>query len=75
MSFSMAGGSARGPEINVTPLIDVLLTLIIRCAADTDHCLHGRRVDGQRARRNSANPAAGSETDAEHSTAKHHRHS
>ena len=25
----MAGGSARGPEINVTPLIDVLLTLII----------------------------------------------
>jgi biopolymer transport protein TolR len=29
MSFSMAGGSARGPEINVTPLIDVLLTLII----------------------------------------------
>ena len=29
MSFSMAGGAARGPEINVTPLIDVLLTLII----------------------------------------------
>jgi biopolymer transport protein ExbD len=29
MSFSMAGGSARGPEINVTPSIDVLLTLII----------------------------------------------
>jgi biopolymer transport protein TolR len=29
MSFSMAGGGARGPEINVTPLIDVLLTLII----------------------------------------------
>jgi biopolymer transport protein ExbD len=29
MSFSTAGGSARGPEINVTPLIDVLLTLII----------------------------------------------
>ena len=29
MSFSMAGRSARGPEINVTPLIDVLLTLII----------------------------------------------
>ena len=29
MSFSMAGGSARGPQINVTPLIDVLLTLII----------------------------------------------
>jgi biopolymer transport protein TolR len=28
MSFSMGGG-ARGPEINVTPLIDVLLTLII----------------------------------------------
>jgi biopolymer transport protein ExbD len=25
----MAGGGARGPEINITPLIDVLLTLII----------------------------------------------
>jgi biopolymer transport protein TolR len=29
MSFSMAGRGPRGPEINVTPLIDVLLTLII----------------------------------------------
>jgi biopolymer transport protein ExbD len=29
MAFSMAGGGARGPHINVTPLIDVLLTLII----------------------------------------------
>ena len=29
MSFSSAGGGASGPEINVTPLIDVLLTLII----------------------------------------------
>ena len=29
MSFSMAGGGTHGPEINVTPLIDVLLTLII----------------------------------------------
>src|SRR5579863_4184290 len=29
MSFSLGGGGARGPEINVTPLIDVLLTLII----------------------------------------------
>ena len=29
MGFSMAGGSASRPEINVTPLIDVLLTLII----------------------------------------------
>src|SRR5579863_5405855 len=29
MSFSMAGRGARGPEINVTPLVDVLLTLII----------------------------------------------
>jgi biopolymer transport protein TolR len=28
MSFS-TGGGARGPQINVTPLIDVLLTLII----------------------------------------------
>jgi biopolymer transport protein TolR len=27
--MSMAGGGARGPEINITPLIDVLLTLII----------------------------------------------
>ena len=29
MGFSMAGGSASDPQINVTPLIDVLLTLII----------------------------------------------
>jgi len=29
MAFQMAGGGARGPQINVTPLIDVLLTLII----------------------------------------------
>jgi len=29
MSFSMAGRGTRGPEINITPLIDVLLTLII----------------------------------------------
>ena len=32
MSYYMSGngaGGARGPEINVTPLIDVLLTLII----------------------------------------------
>jgi biopolymer transport protein ExbD len=29
MSFSMAGGSPSGPQINITPLIDVLLTLII----------------------------------------------
>ena len=29
MSFAMAGGGAHGPQINVTPLIDVLLTLII----------------------------------------------
>lgn len=29
MVFSMAGGGASGPQINVTPLIDVLLTLII----------------------------------------------
>jgi biopolymer transport protein TolR len=29
MAFSMAGGSASGPQINITPLIDVLLTLII----------------------------------------------
>jgi biopolymer transport protein TolR len=29
MSFSMAGRGARGPGINITPLIDVLLTLII----------------------------------------------
>jgi biopolymer transport protein TolR len=29
MAFSMAGGGARGPQINVTPLIDVLLTLIV----------------------------------------------
>jgi len=29
MSFSMAGGGPRGPQMNVTPLIDVLLVLII----------------------------------------------
>jgi biopolymer transport protein TolR len=29
MAFQVAGGGARGPQINVTPLIDVLLTLII----------------------------------------------
>jgi biopolymer transport protein TolR len=29
MSFSTAGGGASRPQINVTPLIDVLLTLII----------------------------------------------
>jgi len=29
MAFAIGGGGARGPQINVTPLIDVLLTLII----------------------------------------------
>jgi len=29
MAFSMAGGGSSGPQINVTPLIDVLLALII----------------------------------------------
>ncbi len=29
MAFSMAGGGPSGPQINMTPLIDVLLTLII----------------------------------------------
>ena len=29
MAFSMAGGGPSGAQINVTPLIDVLLTLII----------------------------------------------
>ena len=29
MAFSMAGGGPSNPEINVTPLIDVLLVLII----------------------------------------------
>jgi biopolymer transport protein ExbD len=29
MAFSMAGGGSSGPQINVTPLVDVLLTLII----------------------------------------------
>jgi len=29
MAFSMAGGGPSGPQINVTPLIDVLLVLII----------------------------------------------
>lgn len=29
MGVSMSGGGVRGPQINVTPLIDVLLTLIV----------------------------------------------
>jgi biopolymer transport protein ExbD len=29
MGFAIGGGGARGPQINVTPLIDVLLTLIV----------------------------------------------
>ena len=29
MAFSMAGGGPSDPQINVTPLIDVLLVLII----------------------------------------------
>jgi hypothetical protein len=29
MAFSMSGGGASHPQINVTPLIDVLLTLIV----------------------------------------------
>jgi len=29
MAMSMAGGGTCGPQINITPLIDVLLTLII----------------------------------------------
>jgi biopolymer transport protein ExbD len=29
MAFSMAGGGPSRPEINVTPLIDILLVLII----------------------------------------------
>ena len=29
MAFSISGGGVRGPQINVTPLIDVLLTLIV----------------------------------------------
>ncbi len=29
LAFSLAGGGPAGPQINVTPLIDVLLTLIV----------------------------------------------
>ena len=29
MAFSVGGGGASRPQINVTPLIDVLLTLIV----------------------------------------------
>ncbi|HSY90390.1 MAG TPA: biopolymer transporter ExbD [Candidatus Binatus sp.] len=41
MAFAMGGGGARGPQINVTPLIDVLLTLIVMfmlvVSMDTEH--------------------------------------
>ena len=29
MAFSMAGGGPSGPQMNVTPLIDVLLVLLV----------------------------------------------
>ena len=45
MAFSMAGGGPSRPEINVTPLIDVLLVLIIS--------VHGSGRDGQGIRRES----------------------
>jgi biopolymer transport protein ExbD len=41
MGFSVSGGGVRGPQINVTPLIDVLLTLIVMfmlaVAMDQEH--------------------------------------
>jgi biopolymer transport protein TolR len=41
MAFAMGGGGARGPQINVTPLTDVLLTLIVMfmlvVSMDTEH--------------------------------------
>jgi len=41
MAFSMAGGGPSRPQINVTPLIDVLLTLIVMfmivVAMDPEH--------------------------------------
>lgn len=41
MSFSTSGRGVRGPQINVTPLIDVLLTLIVMfmlaVAMDQEH--------------------------------------
>ena len=42
MGMSMAGGGASGPEMNVTPLIDVLLVLIIifMIVANTSHCIN-----------------------------------
>ena len=66
MSFSMAGRGARGPEINVTPLIDVLLTLIIvfMVVVSMDKDQGG---DG-------ANSAARSKADAKHLTAARNRH-
>ncbi len=55
MSFSMAGGGPSGPQINVTPLIDVLLTLII---------VHVGGFDGPGVRRKGTNSTTGSEGDS-----------
>ena len=56
MSFSMAGAGARGPQINITPRIDVLLTLIIvfmvvismdKERGETAQIPHRSEADGQ----------------------------
>lgn len=66
MSFSMAGAGARGPQINITPLIDVLLTLIIVFMVVVS-------MDKESGR-DRADSATRSEADGQHLAAAHRRH-